>query len=165
PQETTRSGRFLKKEFFDKPGSNQDQLHFSTDGKWMVYNSDETGRYEIYLHPYPATGQINPITRDGGHHPVWSPVGSEIFYVNEGRLFSVSVQTQPTLLFKPPEALPITGFVQGSTRGTRMYDITPDGRRFIMVGGTGNATAPGPRPQIQVVLNWFEELVQKVGPR
>jgi serine/threonine-protein kinase len=149
--------------FYDKPGSNQHQGHFSPDGQWMVYESNESGASEIYVQPFPPTGAISQITKEGGNHPVWSPDEKELFYVNNDRLFSVSISTTPTLSFSNPMPLPITGFVQNPGAGTRMYD-THDGQQFIMLFRPP-ATDSAQRPEIQVVLNWFEELKQRVGSR
>jgi serine/threonine-protein kinase len=146
--------------FYDKPGSNQQQGHFSPDGQWMVYESNESGVSQIYVQPFPPTGAISQITKEGGNHPVWSPDGKELFYVNAGRLFSVSITTTPTLSFSNPVPLPITGFVQNPGPGTRMYD-THDGQQFIMLFPPP-ATDSGQRPQIQVVLNWFRELQERL---
>jgi serine/threonine-protein kinase len=146
--------------FYDKPGSNQHQGHFSPDGQWIVYESNESGPSQIYVQPFPPTGAISQITKEGGNHPMWSPDGKELFYVNDGRLFSVGISTTPTLSFSNPMSLPITGFVQNPGAGTRMYD-THDGKQFIMLFPPP-ATDSGQRPQIQVVLNWFRELQERL---
>jgi len=149
----------------DPSTASQAAGEFSPDGRWLAYQSNETGRYEVYAQPFPATGAKFQITRGGStdnHHPLWSPDGKELFYVNDGRLFSVAIQTQPGLTFANPVPLPITGFTQAVTTA-RQYDITPDGKQFIVVlppgQGTGNAR---PTVPIQIVLNWFEDLKQRV---
>jgi Tol biopolymer transport system component len=147
--------------FYDKAGSNQHQGHFSPDGRWMVYESNESGVSQIYVQPFPPTGAISQITKEGGNHPLWSPDSKELFYVNNGRLYSVSIFTTPKLDFSNPTELPITGFVQNPGAGTRMYD-THDGQQFIMLFPPPT-TSSGQRPQIQVVLNWFEELKRRAG--
>jgi hypothetical protein len=76
-------------------------------------------------------------------------------------LYSVSIFTTPKLDFSNPTELPITGFVQNPGAGTRMYD-THDGQQFIMLFPPPT-TSSGQRPQIQVVLNWFEELKRRAG--
>ena len=141
----------------------------------MAYQSQEgkDGTPEIYVQPFPATGAKFQITRDGGNHPVWSPDGKELFFMNNppgGQLHSVSIRTQPSLSFGNPVALAIKGIVQRgggfqprSLGWTRNYDITPDGKQFIVVLPQGAATTDAPQPlQIQVVLNWFSELRQRV---
>jgi eukaryotic-like serine/threonine-protein kinase len=139
---------------------------FSPDGRWVLYESDESGKMEVYIQPYPPVPSVKfQVTRDGGHSPVWSPSnGKEVFFVKDGNLFSVAVETQPSPSFSMPVKLPITGFIQ--PEGVRQYDVTPDGKQFVMIvppqQSTGDA---GPPPQIQVVLNWFEELKQMAAEK
>jgi serine/threonine-protein kinase len=145
---------------------NQANSAFSPDGRWLAYQSSETGRFEIYVQPFPLTGAKFQITRDGdGQRPVWSPDGKELFFVNRGSLAAVTIRTEPGFTFGNPTPLPITGFIhneQGNPQ--RAFDIAPDGKQFIMLfpadqPNTGTTSAP----QIQVVLNWFEELKQRVA--
>lgn len=142
------------------------EASFSPDGRWLAYPSSESGRYEVYVQPFPATGAKYQITKGGSipnHHPIWSPDGKELFYVSAGRLFSVAIQTQPSFRFANPVPLPITGF-QRAMADIRNYDITPDGKRFIVVFPPGENPAEPNRPvQIQVVLNWFEELKRRMS--
>jgi dipeptidyl aminopeptidase/acylaminoacyl peptidase len=115
----------------DKKGSSQHSSRFSPDGKSIVYVSDETGRFEAYVQPFPSTGTAVQVTKNGAEHPVWSPDGKTLYFNNAGRLYSVSVQTQPSITAGEPVALPISGFIQGA--GRRQFDITLDGQQFIMM--------------------------------
>jgi Tol biopolymer transport system component len=146
-------------EFYAAPGRQQGPA-FSPDGRWMVYDSNETGKTEVYVQPYPTGAKVR-LTRDGGSHAVWSRDGGEIYFVNAGTLFSMKIRTQPSVTFTSPVPLPISGFVQGDEPSHRNYDFASDGR-FIMVfpPGTTEVKGSGPPPQIQAVLNWFEELKQ-----
>ena len=72
------------------PSSAQNVASISPDGRWLAYESDETGRMEIYVQPFPGTGGKFQITKDGGTYPLWSRDGKELFYLNLGRLFSVA---------------------------------------------------------------------------
>jgi hypothetical protein len=86
----------------------------------------------------------------------------ELFYLSAGKLMAVTVKTQPTFTFSDPVALPIAQIVVGPT-GTRNYDITPDGKRFIVILNAAQSQTETRSPlQIQIVLNWFEELKQRV---
>jgi hypothetical protein len=146
------------------PGSAQNNANLSPDGRWLAYHSNETGRFEVYVQPFPGTGGKFQITRDGGQHPLWSPDGKELFYESTGRLFSVSVRTQGSFEFSNPTQLPIPAYAQGQGTNPRAYDITADGKRFIMAFRSGQANGgSSPALQIQVVLNWFEELKQRTG--
>jgi eukaryotic-like serine/threonine-protein kinase len=116
---------------------------FSPDGRWLAYQSWEGGKPVIFIQPFPAAGARYQITK--GTHPLWSPDGKELFYVGiEARLYSVAVRTQAAFTFANPSPLPINGVVQ-PTLGPRNYDITPDGKRFIVVFPPGqNSAEPHP---------------------
>ena len=113
-----------------KQGSSQHSSRFAPDGKSIVYVSDETGRFEAYVQPYPGGAAVQ-VTKNGAEHPVWSPDGKTLYFDNGGRLYSLPIQTQPTVTSGEPAALPISGFIQGA--GRRQFDITPDGQQFLMM--------------------------------
>lgn len=127
------------KALIDAPSSNQNNSGFSPDGRWIAYWSNESGRNEIYVQPFSPTGakyQITTTTQ--GIFPVWSPDGKQIFYVQNtggiGRIFSVDVQTQPSFVFGKPTPLPIEGIIHNGGVGLpRGYDITPDGKQFVVM--------------------------------
>ncbi|MDD5544670.1 MAG: protein kinase [Acidobacteriia bacterium] len=130
---------------------NADNPHFSPDGRFLVYSSDESGRTEVYLRPYPNQGGITQISNDGGDDPLWSHDGKELFYLSKGRLMEVSVRTQPQLSVSKPIAL-----FQGTLLddiGTE-YDVAPDGKRFVII----RPPESRPGPELLVVLNYFSEL-------
>jgi serine/threonine protein kinase/Tol biopolymer transport system component len=127
---------------------------FSPDGRWLAYVSDESGRPEIYVQPFPATGDKWPISTDGGTEPVWSRTGRELFYVNGDTLMAVDITTQPTFAARSPRLL-FQGRYGLSPTASSGYDVSPDGQRFLRV----QATRPEPpATQINVVMNWFTEL-------
>jgi len=121
--------------------SAQHSSRFSPDGKWIAYVSDESGRLELYVQPYPVTGTKFQITKSGGGHPLWSPDGKVLYFDNAGRIFTVAVQTAPKFSAGDPVPTPINGFIQGRGNYRRQYDMTPDGKQFIMMfesaGGRG----------------------------
>ena len=127
---------------------------FSRDGRWIAYH--DLG--QVYVEPYPPTGARYLVTKDGGVTPVWSADGKELFFMKNGLLQAVSVRTQPTVTFSLPAALPITGIAR-DPGANRIYDVTPDGKQFVVLLPPG-ATSGDARQtlQIQVVLNWLEEL-------
>ena len=112
------------------PASAQMGSRFSSDGKWLAYQSNESGRYEIYVEPFPSTGARTQITDTGGERPVWSPDGREIFYDRDAVIHVAAVGSAGSGLGKPV-ALPIKGFVQST--GRRLWDLAPDGSRFLMM--------------------------------
>ena len=139
---------------------------FSPDGRWVAYASRETGkpRFAVYVQPFPATGEVQQISReDDGHHPLWSRDGREILYIPGPNLFSVvTVATQPSFAFGLPKAI-AGGFLDTLPSLPRGYDMTADGKRIIAVVPSGQGTTgTSSVPQAQVVLNWFEELKQRV---
>jgi serine/threonine-protein kinase len=142
----------------------QEDGAFSPDERWFLYDSNESGRDEIYLQPYPPVPNVKfQITRDGGHGPLWVPGGKELIFANGNSLFSVGIETQPSPRFVDSKKLPIIGFVDGFHR---QYDITPDGNQFIVVLPPGqNVADAGPPPQVEAVLGWFEQLKVKRAAR
>jgi len=142
----------------------QQSSGFSPDGHWAAYMSEEKGR-NVFVEPFPRTGAKFQL-KDSATHPVWSPDGKELFFMSNlsnGQLYAVSLRTQPSFAFGIPVALPIKGFIQ-TAGGGQNYDVTPDGK-FLVVMPPVNTTEKGAGPQVQVVLNWFEELRQRVPVR
>jgi eukaryotic-like serine/threonine-protein kinase len=113
------------------PRSSQHSSRVSPDERWLAYVSDESGRFEVYVQPLPTTGAKFQVTKDGGEHPVWSPDGRELYYNRGDRLFVVPIKTEPTVSAGTPAPLPIAGFIQDV--GRRQFDITPDGKQFLML--------------------------------
>jgi len=139
---------------------NEGAAQFSPDGRWLVYVSNESGRNEIYAQPYPGPGGKLQISTDGGGEPLWNPNGRELFYRSRDRMMAVDINTQPSFSAGKPKVL-FTGQYQPSSSPVpnANYDISHDGQRFLILkpGGQDQAAT-----QINVVLNWFEELKQKV---
>jgi len=128
---------------------------FSPDGRWMAYASDESGRYEIYVVPYPGPGGKWQISTEGGREPAWNRNGRELFYREGDKMMSVEINTQSGFSAGTPKPL-FEGHYQTLTASTPNYDISADGQRFLMLQAAEQSA------QINVVLNWFEELKQKV---
>jgi Tol biopolymer transport system component len=115
-----------------KPTSLEMGSRLSPDGRWIAYESSESGSREIYVEPFPQTGARTKVTTGVGRRPLWSPDGSELFFDrDDARLYAVPIQVGPTVTVGTPVALPIQGFMQGGAR--RMYDMTPDGKQFLML--------------------------------
>jgi serine/threonine-protein kinase len=130
---------------------------FSPDGRWIVYVSDESGREEIYVRPYPGPGGKYAVSTEGGREPVWSSGGREIFYRNGDKMMVVPVQTNPDFSAGTPKVLFEEPYAMWFGGGNN-YDVTPDGQRLLMIR---RDTESAPR-QINVVLNWHEELKRLV---
>src|SRR5579863_2520928 len=132
---------------------------FSPDGRWLAYISNESGRYEVYVQPYPGPGGKWQISTEGGTEPAWNPNGRELFYRSGDKMMAVDITTQPSFSAGKPRML-FEGPYQPTPVTTPNFDVSPDGQRFLMLKPSGSAEAAP--TQINVVLNWFEELKQKV---
>ncbi len=153
------SGQVRKTQPFLRTPFNESAPRFSPDGRWLVYISDESGRREIYAQPYPGPGGKWQISTEGGAEPVWNPNGRELFYRSGGKMMAVDIATQPGFAAGKPRMLFEDQYVP--TPGTTAnYDVSSDGQRFLMLKPSEQAQAA--RTQINVALNWFEELKQKV---
>ena len=130
----------------------------SPDGHWMAYFSNESGRYEVYVQPYPGPGGKWQISTDGGMDMRWSVNGRELIYRNGDKLMAVDITTQPAFLAGKPKMLFEGPYVPPSPNNS-YYDVSADGQRFLMLKPTEQAQAA---TQIVVVQNFFEELKQKV---
>jgi Tol biopolymer transport system component len=117
--------------YVDLLGSAQHSSAISPDGKWMAYASNETGRYEVWMEPFPRSGARLQLTRDGGSHPMWAPDGRSLFFDRDHQMFQLAVNTQDVTSIGEPTPLPIKGFAQAEYR--RQFDLMPDGRQFLVL--------------------------------
>jgi serine/threonine-protein kinase len=129
---------------------------FSRDGRWLVYASNESGRYEVYVRSFPDGRRTLPISSEGGISPMWSPDGRELFYWNIDftKLMKVDISPGQNLSAGTPKLL--FEFAAAVSRMIRIYDIAPDGRRFL-IRQKKNYDLP-PVTELNLVRNWFEEL-------
>jgi Tol biopolymer transport system component len=136
----------------------QRQGVWSPDGRWVAYAGDESGRWEIYVEPYPGPGPKTMISTTGGYQPAWSRDGKELFY-RSGRsnrkMIAATFETEPDFRVIHSEEL-FEGQYQRHIQW-RNYDVAPDGR-FLIIQEPQESTPLG----INVVLNWFEELKRLV---
>src|ERR1700736_5342265 len=152
------SGQVHKAQPFLRTAFTESAPRFSPDARWLAYVSDESGRFEVYVQPYPGPGGKSQISTDGGTEPVWNPNGRELFYRQGNKMIVVDVATRPSFSAGKPRVL-FEGLYIRAAQANPAYDVSPDGQRFLMLKASEqepNAT------QINVVLNWFEELKQKV---
>ena len=146
--------------FVETPFDESD-ASFSSDGRFLAYMSDESGRYEIYVQPYPGPGAKTQVSTEGGQFPIWNPADRELFYQVEAerdgdvRLMAVQygidgdqfLPEKPSELFRSPFAM-----------GPRAeYDVSPDGERFVMLRRENTNRTP-----LTFVVNWFDELKRLV---
>ena len=134
---------------------NEESSIFSPDGRWIAYISDESGRYEVYVRPYPGPGRRWTISTEGGEAPVWSGDGRELFFVRGQQLWAVTVETEPDFRAGTPRLL-FEGPYDLSSLHPH-YDVSPDGR-FIML------KLEEKRSTFNIILNWLDEL-ERLAPR
>jgi serine/threonine-protein kinase len=133
---------------------------FSPDGRWMAYCSDElSGRSEVYVQPYPGPGGKWLISSEGGQEPVWNPNGRELFYRSGSKIMAVEVDTKSGFSAGTPR-MRFEGAYLPTPVVVPNYDVSPDGQRFLMLKPAETQTSAP--TQINVVLNWFTELKQRV---
>ena len=123
----------------------------SPDGRFLAYQSDETGRGEVWVRPFPEGDGKWLISTNGGGQPRWQGSGRELFYVQRGTLMAVPVTFEPKFKYGAPQPL-FDGHGIFAGRGQR-YDVSADGQRFVVVEHIESR----PELSIQVVLNWYEE--------
>jgi serine/threonine-protein kinase len=131
---------------------------FSPDGRFIVYVSEQTGRTEIVMRPFPGPGDEIAISSGGGKEPVWARKAGQLFYRQDDAMMVVDISTTPSVKVGTPRRL----FERPFNRSTAFwpnYDVTPDGQRFLMVK---DSALDAPPTRINVVLNWFEELKRLV---
>ncbi len=137
---------------------NFSSAHFSPDGRWVVYMTDESGRRQIYVQPFPGPGGKWLISTEEGQYPRWARNGREIFFVSGDKLMSVEVETQPAFKAGTPHPLFSTS---SYLVGAGNYDVAPDGQHFLMIKQEEAAASP---KELNVILNWSEELKRRALP-
>jgi hypothetical protein len=141
---------------------------FSPDGHWIAYESPETktGLIDVWVQPFPPTGARQQISTDGAIHPFWSSDGKELFFLTRVTgLDAVSINTRPTFTFGTPARVPAPFANLGRPLLPRNLDITPDGKLLGVTAQEITSTGTVSSPLIQVVLNWFEDVKQRMSPR
>ena len=142
---------------------------FSPDGRWLAFASNVTGRFEVYVQPWPAPGPREQVSLEGGESPAWSPAGRELFFLSapdgsgKRRMMVADVRTSPTLSLGTPH--PLFEFSPSDLAfyrvPARCYGVAPDGQRFFVVR-LQPRPAPSPVTHIHLIQNWTEELKARV---
>ncbi|HKF44384.1 MAG TPA: protein kinase [Thermoanaerobaculia bacterium] len=130
---------------------------FSPDGRAVIYVSNESGKNEVYVRPFPGPGPKIKVSSDGGTEPAWAPSGREVFYRTSDALMAVPITTQPELSAGTARAVIPDHYTRwGREDGSRNYDVSPDGSRFLVVKALDRKEEP--ITQIQLIENWPAEL-------
>ena len=133
---------------------------FSPDGRYLAYISDRSGRFEVYVQPFPGPGEVRQLSTDGGTEPVWARHGRELFFRQGERMMVLDITTAPAFSASRPRVLFAGRFETGFlVPGARYYDVSADNKRFLMLRSEALAA---PR-QLRLVVNWFEELKRLVA--
>jgi serine/threonine-protein kinase len=151
-------------EVFLKGDFNAESAGFSRDEHYVAYVSQATGQREVYIRPYAKPGGQVTVSVGGGQEPVWAATG-DLFYrsLTGERMFAVPVTTVPTLKLGTPVQLFQAPYYISPTGSPRaQYDVTADGRRFLMLAPSPGTDPSVARPHVVVVENWFEELKARV---
>jgi hypothetical protein len=145
--------------------SDEGRPSVSPDGRWIAYQANPSGRFEVYVQPFPELGDLHQVSTEGGASPLWHPNGRELFYRNGRLMMSVPISTSgrsfefgnPRTLFEGPYVL------EGSdVGGGRSYAVAPDARFLMMKeqerleGGSGST-------EVVVILNWTQELKRRLA--
>ena len=140
-----------KAEPFLEGRGNQLTAQISPDGKWVAYQSDESGEWEVYISPFPNGGGKLQVSQGGGTQPRWRADGKEIFYLDfQGNLLAVPVSSEATLSTGTPVKL-FQSHARTAVSSSDLfsYDVTPDGKRFLV----DRYVKPATTPPLSVILN------------
>jgi hypothetical protein len=138
----------------------------SPDGRFLAYQSDESGQMEVYLRSFPDGSQKVQVSAGGGLHPVWARSGRELFYRvplegSKRRMMVADVSQASRIRVSRSRAL-FEGDFKAGAEDTPSYDVLPDGQHFVMIELDPQASRV---THFNVVLNWFEELRRLVPPK
>lgn len=146
---------------------NERNGEISPDGRWIAYESNESGTDEVYVRPFPAVESgLWVVSHGGGRQPLWSRNGRELFFrTPDGGVMGMPVHSTGTSGFSAGTPAPAFGakyYVGSAGLVGRTYDVSPDANQFLMIKAEADAASRVPRPSLVVVQNWVEELKQKL---
>ena len=127
----------------------------SPDGRWLAYVSNESGQDEVYVRAYPDPSGRWQVSGDGGVEPLWAPSGRELYYRTGDRFMAVEVNTRGTFSLGNRRPLFEGNYLMNQNHTN--YDVHPASGEFVTIKSQGSPT------ELMVVLNWFEELMERVG--
>ncbi len=138
-------------------GFREDHAAISPEGRFLAYQSNESGQFEVYVRPFPNVEDGKwQFSREGGERPLWAPNGRELFYINlDGQIMAVPVDTEHVTEFGKAELVVERRYFINSSG--RVYDVSPDGQRFLVIKEEEFADA-----ELIFVMNWVEELKRLV---
>lgn len=125
----------------------------SPDGRWLAYAANASGRYEVYVRPYPGPGAPVQVSDGGGTEPAWAPDGRRLFYRGDRRMLAATLITRPAFAVAARATLFTDAFDGDMPMPHRNYDVTRDGRHVVAIAAAGDAA-----PETVVVIGWRAEL-------
>jgi serine/threonine-protein kinase len=151
-----------KPEAFLRTPANERHPAVSPDGRWIAYSSDESGRAEVYVRPFPGPDGKWQISNVGGQLPVWSRKGRELFFQNLDHRIMVTDYVANGGAFEAGKARLWSDFELHYPSALN-YDLAPDGKRFVVLPELKSATEAGPGAlRIGLLLNFFDELRRRI---
>jgi Tol biopolymer transport system component len=138
---------------------NEEDGTLSPNGRWLAYASDETGRSEIYVRPYPGGGAKVLVSRGGGWEPRWAPGGGTLYYrgLKDGVQYLIAARVTAGAEFDVVSRTPLFDVTDFDTAEPHAnWDVSPDGKRFVMVD-------EGPMSEMIFILNWPAEVLRRTG--
>jgi len=144
----------------------QANAEISPNGRWLAYESSESGQREIIVRPFPNVDAGRwQISSNGGLRPVWARSGRELFYdgLRDVGMMAVSIGDAATFSYGNPTTLFATrsGYYKSPAAG-RTFDVSPDGQRFLMIKVATDETSRRSTANMVVVMNWLDDLRQRV---
>ena len=141
---------YLSNEFYEFDG------RFSPDGRWVAYTSNKSGKFEVYIRPFPKAGGEWKVSTSGGSRAVWRRDGKELYYIApDSALMAAPVETGEELKVGAAQPLFPTRLATGfGSLLSRNYDVSADGQRFLVANLTEQAAAP----RLTVITNWLKAL-------
>jgi serine/threonine-protein kinase len=135
----------------------------SPDGRWIAYESNASGRFEVYVQPFPDLDNGKwMVSVDGATRPLWAPDGRELFFLDDSRLMVVAMESDFSVRPGTPKILFDEPFLQTPARN---YDVAPDGQRFLVIRHGGSTGDPSTGHRVVLVQNWLLELQRLVPTR
>ena len=153
-----RSATLLVEGEFDERNAS-----LSPDGRWIAYESNESGVFEVYVRPFPDIDAGRwQVSSGSGRWPVWNPAGKELFFRTSDHLMALEYEDEPA--FTQGTVTQLFEVTPYNLQNARRIAVSPDGEQFLLIKNvTGQTnTEDAPPPQITVVLNWFEQLRERV---
>jgi len=129
---------------------------FSPDGRWIAYQSDESGSQEIYIRPFPGPRGKWQVSTNGGTRPRWRGDGKELFYLDADAFITVAETNLGSSTVEIGLVRPLFSFIR-YTGGTDNYDVTADGQHFLVIEAAGDATSS----PITMVVNWLGQVEEE----